>query len=42
VLLFDPADNQLDQVFYDSFAAMVREVLEFVEDTLRGDGALRD
>lgn len=42
VLLFDPAANQVDQVFYDSFGAMVREVLEFVEDTLRGDGAPRD
>lgn len=36
VVLFDARDNQLDQVFYDDFEAMVREVLEFVEDTLSG------
>lgn len=34
VVLFDANDNQLDQVFYDDFESMVREVLEFVEDTL--------
>ncbi len=42
VLLFDPSANQLDQIFYDDFGAMVREVLEFVDDTLRGDDAPRD
>lgn len=36
VVLFDARDNQLDQVFYDDFESMVREVLEFVEDTLSG------
>jgi hypothetical protein len=36
VVLFDAKDNQLDQVFYDDFESMVREVLEFVEDTLSG------
>jgi hypothetical protein len=35
VVLFDARDNQVDQVFYDSFDSMVREVLEFVEDTLK-------
>lgn len=39
VLLFDARDNQVDQVFYEDFDAMVREVLEFVEDTLSADGA---
>lgn len=34
VVLFDARDNHLDQVFYDDFESMVREVLEFVEDTL--------
>ena len=42
VLLFDPAANQIDQIFYDDFGAMVREVLEFVDDTLRNDGPPRD
>jgi antitoxin YobK len=42
VVLFDPGDNQIDQVFYDDFGAMVREVLGFVDDTLRGDGSPRD
>lgn len=42
VLLYDAHANQVDQIFYDDFGAMVREVLEFVEDTLRGDGAPRD
>ncbi|MBK9031525.1 MAG: SMI1/KNR4 family protein [Myxococcales bacterium] len=42
VVLFDPAANEIDQIFYDDFGAMVREVLEFVDDTLRGDGAPRD
>lgn len=41
VVLFDARDNQLDQVFYDDFEAMVREVLEFVEDTLSGHDASR-
>lgn len=36
VVLFDARDNQLDQIFYDDFESMVREVLEFVEDTLSG------
>ena len=36
VVLFDAGENQLDQVFYDDFESMVREVLEFVEDTLSG------
>jgi hypothetical protein len=35
VVLFDARDNQLDQVFYEDFDCMVREVLEFVEDTLK-------
>lgn len=39
VVLFDARDNQLDQVFYDDFESMVREVLEFVEDTLSGADA---
>jgi cell wall assembly regulator SMI1 len=34
VVLFDAGQNVLDQVFYDDFESMVREVLEFVEDTL--------
>lgn len=42
VLLYDARANQIDQIFYDDFGAMVREVLEFVEDTLRGDGGLKD
>ena len=42
VLLYDARANQIDQIFYDDFGAMVREVLEFVEDTLRGDGTPRD
>ncbi|MEZ4399351.1 MAG: SMI1/KNR4 family protein [Kofleriaceae bacterium] len=42
VVLYDPATNEVDQVFYVDFGAMVREVLEFVEDTLRDDGAARD
>lgn len=42
VLLYDARANQIDQIFYDDFGAMVREVLEFVEDTLRGDGSPRD
>lgn len=42
VVLYDARANQIDQVFYDDFGAMVREVLEFVEDTLRGDGNPRD
>lgn len=39
VVLFDARDNQLDQVFYDDFESMVREVLEFVEDTLSASDA---
>jgi len=39
VVLFDARDNQLDQVFYDDFESMVREVLEFVEDTLSAGDA---
>jgi cell wall assembly regulator SMI1 len=39
VVLFDARDNQLDQVFYDDFESMVREVLEFLEDTLSGSDA---
>lgn len=39
VVLFDARDNQLDQIFYDDFESMVREVLEFVEDTLSGSDA---
>jgi hypothetical protein len=42
VVLYDARANQIDQIFYDDFGAMVREVLEFVEDTLRGDGSPRD
>ena len=42
VLLYDARANKIDQIFYDDFGAMVREVLEFVEDTLRGDGSPRD
>ena len=42
VVLYDARANQIDQVFYDDFGAMIREVLEFVEDTLRGDGAPKD
>lgn len=42
VLLFDPSANQIDQIFYADFGAMVREVLEFVDDTLRGDDGPRD
>ena len=42
VLLFDPSANQIDQIFYADFGAMVREVLEFVDDTLRGDDSPRD
>lgn len=40
VVLFDARDNQLDQVFYDDFGAMLHEVLTFVLDTLDegGDG----
>ena len=34
VVLFDTRDNQVDQVFYEDFDSMVREVLGFVEDTL--------
>lgn len=34
VVLFDARDNVVDQVFYEDFDAMVREVLGFVEDTL--------
>ena len=34
VVLFDARDNHVDQVFYDDFGAMLREVLEFVEDSL--------
>ncbi len=34
VVMFDARDNQVDMVFYDDFESMVREVLEFVEDTL--------
>ena len=35
VVLFDASENVVDQVFYEDFDSMVREVLEFVEDTLR-------
>jgi len=42
VLLYDVRANQVDQIFYDDFGAMVREVLEFVEDTLRNDTGPRD
>lgn len=38
VVLFDARDNQVDQVFYEDFESMVREVLEFVEDTLNHRG----
>jgi hypothetical protein len=38
VVLFDARDNQVDQVFYDDFDSMVREVLGFVEDTLLHSG----
>lgn len=38
VVLFDARDNQLDQVFYEDFDSMVREVLGFVEDTLLHPG----
>ena len=38
VFLFDARDNQLDQQFYDDFAAMVTEVLSFVIENLE-DGA---
>ena len=38
IVLFDARDNHVDQVFYDDFDSMLREVLEFVEDTLSGDG----
>lgn len=34
VVLFDARDNQVDQIFYEDFESMVREVLGFVEDTL--------
>ncbi len=37
VVLFDARDNHVDQVFYDDFGAMLREVLEFVEDSLSPD-----
>jgi hypothetical protein len=37
VLLFDARDNHTDQVFYDDFGAMLREVLTFVEDSLDPD-----
>lgn len=39
VVLFDARDNQIDQVFYRDFETMVREVLEFVEDTLLDRGS---
>jgi hypothetical protein len=38
VVLFDARDNQVDQVFYEDFDSMVREVLEFVDDTLNHRG----
>lgn len=38
VVLFDTRDNHVDQVFYEDFGAMVREVLGFVEDTLNHQG----
>jgi hypothetical protein len=34
VFLFDARDNALDQQFYDSFGAMVTEVLTFVTEQL--------
>lgn len=40
VVLFDARDNQLDQVFYEDFESMVREVLEFVEDTLGAESSV--
>lgn len=34
VLLFDARDNAVDQVFYEDFGEMLRQVLGFVADTL--------